>query len=58
MFDDPKVNEEGLNFLERLFAHQQTKEAGVILLNQVLTDPKFIEEGKAWSTDLITWVIS
>jgi len=57
VFDDPKVNTEGLNFLERLFKHQQTNEAGVILLINVLTDPKFVTEGKAWSTDLITHVI-
>ena len=58
VFDDPKVNAEGLNFLERLFAHQQTHEAGVILLTNVLKDERFVNEGKAWSTDLITHVIS
>lgn len=36
VFADGRVNTEGYNFLERLFKHAQTTEAGVYLLNNVL----------------------
>lgn len=35
---DEKVNKEGLNYLDRLFRHQQTHEAGIFLLINVLRD--------------------
>ena len=39
---DSKVNTEGLNFLDRLFRHNQTHDAGTFLLVNVLKDPRFI----------------
>ena len=39
---DEKVNEHGLNFLDRMFRHPQTHEAGQFLLINVLKDPRFI----------------
>jgi len=40
---DEKVNTEGLNFIDRLFRHSQTHEAGTFLLINVLRDTRFLE---------------
>ena len=54
---DEKVNTHGLNFLDRMFRHPQTHEAGQFLLINVLNDPRFINASQIFGTDLITWVI-
>ena len=54
---DEKVNQEGLNFLDRTFRHPQTHEAGVFLLTNVLQDARFVDASKVFGTDLIAWVI-
>ena len=54
---DEKVNEHGLNFLDRMFRHPQTHEAGQFLFINVLKDPRFINQSRIFGTDLITWVI-
>ena len=54
---DERVNTEGLNFLDRLFRHPQTHEAGQFLLVNVLKDPRFVDESKVFGTDLIAHVI-
>ena len=54
---DEKVNTEGLNFLDRLFRHPQTHEAGQFLLVNVLKDTRFVDSSKVWGTDLIAHVI-
>jgi len=40
---DEKVNTERLNFIDRLFRHSQTHEAGTFLLINVLRDTRFLE---------------
>ena len=55
---DPKVNTEGLNFIDRLFRHQQTHEAGTFLLINVLRDTRFLEQSNIFGTDLIAHVIA
>jgi hypothetical protein len=54
---DEKVNQEGLNFLERAFKHSQTHEAGQYLLINVLKDERFIEESNKFGTCLIAYVL-
>ena len=54
---DEKVNQEGLNFLDRTFRHPLTHEAGVFLLTNVLQDARFVDASKVFGTDLIAWVI-
>lgn len=58
VLDDERVNEHGLNFLDRMFRHPQTHEAGQFLLINVLTDRRFIHSSRIFGTDLITWVIA
>ena len=55
---DPKVNTEGLNFLDRVFRHQQTHDAGTFLLINVLKDTRFIAQSNIFGTDLIAHVIA
>ena len=57
VLDDERVNEHGLKFLDRMFRHPQTHEAGQFLLINVLKDPRFINESNVFGTNLITWVI-
>ena len=54
---DERVNTHGLNFLDRMFRHPQTHEAGQFLLINVLKDPRFINQSRIFGTDLISWVI-
>ena len=54
---DPKVNQEGLNFLDRAFRHPQTHEAGQFLLINVLNDKRFVDASKVFGVDLIAHVI-
>ena len=54
---DERVNEHGLNFLDRMFRHPQTHEAGQFLLINVLKDPRFVNQSRIFGTDLIAWVI-
>lgn len=44
LLTDPSIEKEGLNFLDRTFRHQQTQEAGLSLLNNVLKDDRFMDE--------------
>ena len=48
---------EGTEFLSRLFTEPHTHEAAVILLKNVLNDPRFVQEGKFFGVDLISGVI-
>jgi len=43
VLSDERVNKEGLNFLDRMFRHPQTHEAGQHLLINVLKDDRFME---------------
>ena len=58
LLTDPTIDQEGLNFLDRVFRHQQTQEAGLALLTQVLKDDRFMNEAQIFGTDLIAWVIA
>jgi len=58
LLNDKEVNQEGLNFLSRLFVDPQTHEAAVILLKNVLKDPRFVDESKSLGVDLISSIIS
>lgn len=55
---DEKVNTQGLNFVDRLFRHQQTHEAGIFLLINVLRDQRFLEKSNIFGTALIAHVIA
>ena len=57
LLTDPTIEKEGLNFLTMAFTHDQTKEAGLVLLTQVFKDPRFIHEGKVFGVELIEWVL-
>ena len=57
LLTDKTIYGEGLNFLEKLFLDEQSHEAGVKLLTQVLQDPRFMDEAKVFGTDLIAWVL-
>ena len=54
---DAQVEEEGTKFLSKLLTNPETHEAAVILLKNVLQDPRFVEEGKLFGIDLLTNVI-
>lgn len=54
---DPKVNREGLNFLDRLLHHPMTHETANFILVNVLQDPTFIQGSHIYGTDLIAYVI-
>ena len=54
---DKQVEQRGLDFLSKLFVHAQTHEAAVILLKNVLSDPRFVEEGRLFGVDLIVNVV-
>ena len=54
---DEKVNQEGVNFLDRAFRHPQTHEAGQFLLINVLNDKRFVDASKVFGTDLISHVV-
>lgn len=54
---DPYVEDEGTKFLSKLLTNPETHEAAVILLKNVLQDPRFVEEGKLFGIDLLTNVI-
>jgi hypothetical protein len=54
---DSKVEEEGTKFLSKLLTNPETHEAAVILLKNVLQDPRFVEEGRLFGVDLLTNVI-
>ena len=47
----------GLNFLDRLFRHHMTHEAGLSLLTNVLQDPRFMKEAQVFGTDLISFTL-
>jgi hypothetical protein len=55
---DPTIEKEGLNYLDAVFRHKQTQEAGLALLTQVLQDPRFMHEAQIFGTDLISWVLA
>ena len=55
--DDSKVTKEGLNFLDRMFRHKQSHDAGQFLLVNVLKDQRFIDASRIWGTNLISHVI-
>jgi len=57
VLNNPAVEKDGLNFLDRLFREPQTKQAGLVLMSNVLSDPRFVHESKDFSTDLISHVI-
>eukprot|EP00347_Sterkiella_histriomuscorum_P012506 403368320 len=57
ILNDASVQKEGLNFLSKLFEDAQTHEAGVLLLKNVLNDPRFVDESKVFGIDLISGVI-
>lgn len=54
---DSQVEEEGTKFLSKLLTNPETHEAAVILLKNVLQDPRFVEEGKQFGVDLLVNVI-
>ena len=54
---DGKVEEEGTKFLSKLLTNPETHEAAVILLKNVLQDPRFVEEGRLFGVDLLSNVI-
>jgi len=54
---DKEVVQKGLDFLSKLFTDPSTHEAAVILLKNVLQDPRFVEEGKVFGVDLISSVV-
>ena len=58
LLTDKTIEAEGLNYLDRVFRHQQTHEAGLNLLTQVLNDKRFVDEGNLFGTDLIAHVIA
>ena len=58
LLTDPSIEKEGLNFLDRTFRHQQTQEAGLSLLNNVLKDDRFMDEAQIFGSDLIAFVIA
>lgn len=57
LLTDKQVEKEGTEFLSKLFTHAETHEAAVILLKNVLNDPRFVQEGKLFGVDLISGVI-
>lgn len=57
LLTDKEVEKEGTEFLSRLFQDHNTHEAAVILLKNVLNDPRFVQEGKVFGVDLISGVI-
>ena len=57
VFDDGRVTESGLNFLDWAFRHPQSQEAGQFLLINALQDPRFIGESRIFGTNLISHVI-
>ncbi len=42
LLTDKEVEKEGTEFLSKLFTHAETHEAAVILLKNVLNDPRFV----------------
>lgn len=54
---DREVERTGVEFLSKLFLDPNTHEAAVILLKNVLKDPRFVQEGKTFGIDLISNVI-
>jgi hypothetical protein len=54
---DKEVEKEGLNFLSKLLTDPNTHEAAVILLRNVLKDPRFVQEGHIFGVDLISGII-
>lgn len=54
---DPEIEQEGLNYLDKVFRHPQTQEAGLALLTQVLKDKRFMDEAQIFGTDLISFVL-
>lgn len=54
---DKEVEKEGLNFLSKLLTDPVTHEAAVILLRNVLNDPRFVMEGRMFGVDLISGII-
>lgn len=57
LLTDTSIYGEGLSFLDYLFRHDQTHEAGVFLLTQVLQDQRFIDEANLFGENLISWVL-
>jgi hypothetical protein len=54
---DKRVRKKGAEFVVELIKQPQTQEAVVILLKNVLVDPKFIYHSTFWATDLFTELI-
>ena len=57
LLTDPTIDKEGLNFLDRMFRHEKTHEAGLALLTNVLQDPRFMKEAQVFGTDLISFTL-
>jgi hypothetical protein len=57
ILNDKEVEKEGLNFLSKLFVDPQTHEAAVLLLKNVLNDPRFVDESKNFGVDLISSIL-
>jgi hypothetical protein len=55
---DPEVEKRGVEFLCKLFLEPATHEAAVILLKNVLNDPRFVGEGRVFGVDLISNIIN
>lgn len=57
VFADDQCKRCGLNFLDRLLHSPDTHEAGILLLNSVITDARFTEGSDAYGVTLIEWVL-
>lgn len=57
LLTDPSIDQEGLNFLDKLFRHEKIHEAGLSLLTNVLIDPRFMKEAQIFGTDLISFTL-
>ena len=57
LFDDQKINQHGLDFLDRAFRNDQTHEAGQYLLINAIQDGRFVDKSKVWGTDLVAHVV-
>lgn len=57
VFDDETCKREGLNYLDRLLHSPDTHEAGILLLNSVVTDKRFVTGSDEYGCTLIEWVL-
>jgi len=52
------LEKEGVSYIENIFKAKDTHEASLVLLKNVLKDPRFVEESKTFGLDLILHVIN